>query len=361
VNRADDDDFVFLELELLRELLAGTMRPSMSADTLGFEWEVERAVDDFVFMCMLVGNDFIPGMPHLSVEDGALDKMLRTYTDILPSLGGFLTHKETLHFGRFERFVQQLARTEKVHFEMKAGNAARRSGAEPPVNHKQRYYLEKLGLHPKDAEGRQALVQAYLEGLSWCLAYYHKGCNSWNWFYPDFYAPLATDLTGLESYDVELTPGKPFPPLAQLLSVLPPQSSSLVPEPYRELMLSPTSPVFDAFPADFELDANGKRNEWEAIALLPFIDEKRLLAAAAAMQSRLTTAEAARNIPGTPNVFRPADCRPSADELPLPPANELESLKVAELRRFLSVRGCDTRGRKAELVSRLREAVEAEE
>lgn len=78
VSRADDDDFVFLELELLRELLAGTMRPSMSSEALAFEWETERAVDDFVFMCMLVGNDFIPGMPHLSVEDGALNKMLRT-------------------------------------------------------------------------------------------------------------------------------------------------------------------------------------------------------------------------------------------------------------------------------------------
>ena len=61
------------------------MRPGMAAEALGFEWLEERAVDDFVFMCMLVGNDFIPGLPHLSVEDGALNKMLRTYTDMLPT------------------------------------------------------------------------------------------------------------------------------------------------------------------------------------------------------------------------------------------------------------------------------------
>ena len=203
-------------------------------------------------------------MPHLSVADGALDLMMRTYTDALPSLGGYLTDKGTLHFGRFERYVQRLARSETAYFEMKGGNVARRgAGPTPPVNHRQRYYLEKLGLHPKDAAGRTSLVQSYLEGLSWCLGYYHKKCPSWNWFYPDFYAPLASDLTGLEAYTVDLELGTPFPPLAQLLSVLPPQSSELVPAPYRELMLSPTSPVFDAFPADFELDANGKRNEWE--------------------------------------------------------------------------------------------------
>ena len=38
--------------------------------------------------------------------------MLRVYTDILPTLGGYLTDKDQLHFGRFEAFVRQLARNE---------------------------------------------------------------------------------------------------------------------------------------------------------------------------------------------------------------------------------------------------------
>ena len=53
--------------------------------------------------------------------------------------------------------------------------------------------------------------------------------------------------------------GAPFSPLCQLLSVLPPQSGDLVPLAYRELMLSPSSPIYDAFPVDFALDANGAR------------------------------------------------------------------------------------------------------
>ena len=51
---------------------------------------------------------------------------------------------------------------------------------------------------------------------------------------------------------------------------------------------------------------------------------------------------------------------PSVDALPLPADGALDTLKVVELRQLLSVRGCNTRGRKAELVSRLQQAVERE-
>jgi hypothetical protein len=67
-------------------------------------------------------------------------------------------------------------------------------------------------------------VQSYLEGLYWVLIYYHKGCGSWTWYYPYLYAPLASDLVNLASIEVKFEAGRPFTPLLQLLSVLPPQS-----------------------------------------------------------------------------------------------------------------------------------------
>ena len=70
-------------------LLAASMRPALrdgdsmlrdgdSLDTSGERYPDERVVDDFVFLCMLVGNDFIPGLPSLDVADGALNLMLVT-------------------------------------------------------------------------------------------------------------------------------------------------------------------------------------------------------------------------------------------------------------------------------------------
>jgi 5'-3' exoribonuclease 1 len=54
--------------------------------------------------------------------------------------------------------------------------------------------------------------------------------------------------------------------------VPPPASSALVPPPYRKLMTSPTSPIQHFYPNDFQIDMEGKRNPWEGINLLEFID-----------------------------------------------------------------------------------------
>ena len=46
-------------------------------------------------------------------------------------------------------------------------------------------------------------------------------------------------------------------------------------------MYLPTSSIIDFYPQEFELDMNGKRQEWEAIVKIPFIDQDRLLKAMA--------------------------------------------------------------------------------
>ncbi len=53
------ESFILFQIGLLREYLELEFRN----DALPFAFNVERVIDDFVLFCMLIGNDFLPGMP----------------------------------------------------------------------------------------------------------------------------------------------------------------------------------------------------------------------------------------------------------------------------------------------------------
>lgn len=74
-------------------------------------------------------------------------------------------------------------------------------------------------------------------------------------------------------------PSQPFTPYQQLMSVLPRESSSLLPAPFQKMMLDKNGPLAMYFPAKLEIDKNGKKNSWESIIVLPFIDERVLTSA----------------------------------------------------------------------------------
>lgn len=82
------------------------------------------------------------------------------------------------------------------------------------------------------------------------------------------------------------------------MGVLPAGSRQHVPGPYRTLMLDNNSPIIDYYPQNFETDLNGKKQEWEAVVLIPFIDENRLLNAMETCNNQLNQEECSRNIHG---------------------------------------------------------------
>lgn len=88
--------FQLLHLGLVREYLDLEFRCE-----LPFGYNLERVIDDFVLMCIFVGNDFLPGLPGLDIAENAIDNMFKLYREILPQLGKFssldLRSISTLH------------------------------------------------------------------------------------------------------------------------------------------------------------------------------------------------------------------------------------------------------------------------
>ncbi|RUS21744.1 hypothetical protein BC938DRAFT_475360, partial [Jimgerdemannia flammicorona] len=160
---------------------------------------------------------------------------------------------------------------------------------------KKDYYWSKMKIDHNDPMQLEPLVEVYVTGLQWVLHYYYSGVASWGWFYPYHYAPKISDLVDLQRFHpITFDLGEPFKPFEQLMGVLPTLSKKLIPPAYRELMTDPTSPILDFYPTDFELDMNGKKQDWEAIVKIPFIDQARLLDAMRTKEHRLTEEERER-------------------------------------------------------------------
>jgi 5'-3' exoribonuclease 2 len=80
-------------------------------------------------------------------------------------------------------------------------------------------------------------------------------------------------------------------------------------------MTDEDSPIIDFYPPTFEIDMNGKKMAWQGVALLPFINEQRLLDAMAQQYPNLAEDEVRRNRWGNDVIF-------ASDEHPIYPFYE---------------------------------------
>uniref|UniRef100_A0A669DKD4 5'-3' exoribonuclease 1 n=1 Tax=Oreochromis niloticus TaxID=8128 RepID=A0A669DKD4_ORENI len=355
ITAPEETTFHLLHLSLMREYIDYEF--SELKNKMGSDYDLERVIDDWILMGFLVGNDFIPHLPNLHINHDALPLLYKTYISVLPSLGGYLNENGHLNLRNFEKYLEKLAEFDREHFnevfvdlkwfESKVGNkylneaaglAAEKEAASKDARknedsalclasqttsekitgeekaaaavdeeeeddifetefrqYKRTYYMNKIGVDVVSDEFLANQAKCYVEGIQWILHYYYHGVQSWSWYYPYHYAPYLSDIRNVSGLKLTFELGQPFMPFQQLLAVLPAASMELLPECYRHLMTSESSPIIGYYPLDFKTDLNGKQQEWEAVVLIPFIDERCLLAAMEPCNSKLTKEEKARN------------------------------------------------------------------
>jgi len=77
-----------MHLGLFREYLDHEF--STLKETLPFEYDLERIIDDFILINIFIGNDFLPHLPGLHINEGALNRLFEIYKRILPQAGASL-------------------------------------------------------------------------------------------------------------------------------------------------------------------------------------------------------------------------------------------------------------------------------
>ena len=238
---------------------------------------------DYVFLCFLLGNDFLPHFPTINLRTHGIQRVLDTYRNLPEKSRKMICIDDITHpyirWDLFSILIQKLASNEHEFLTQEYDHRdkqSRRFFSETTLEDKEsalssspiqfraeelyiaprirgwerRYYKTLFHVkHPNGCSrifrrttgGRpeeydayiQSICTNYMEGLEWVFHYYTTGCIDWQWAYQYDYPPLLRDLYQYLPRDSSLSNKplrmirecrNPFTSNEQLMFVLPSKS-----------------------------------------------------------------------------------------------------------------------------------------
>ena len=209
----DKKEYLFMDIDLLCNSIRNEMNNGKSNET---------CIYDYVFMCFLLGNDFLPHFPSLNIRTYGFQILLDIYFKVIGKYDDrcFINNGE-IQWKWVHLFLNEIAKNEKQYIlnetlsrdkmDNRIWSANTTEEIEQlitnvPIIYRQaekyicpqeigwekRYYRILEGIVEDDEVKRMS--ERYMEGLEWVYKYYTKDCVDWLWRYKYENAPLMKDI-----------------------------------------------------------------------------------------------------------------------------------------------------------------------
>jgi 5'-3' exonuclease len=306
-NNVKTDVINFVSIKIMKDCIFDSIQNIMSKNEHPIILDINKVVDDFIFICCLMGNDFLPHIPALDIYNNAIDKLLECYVENCLLNGYIVDKKDDININNdsFYSFIILLATDEektimknyslnqkKKKFPCQSTdpfdiemhkietlsfkiNDPIRLGEGPMIEWRERFYRHYYNVTNEELdEFTEKMVSNYNIGLKWVAMYYFDKCPSWDWYYPYDHAPFLTEMAKnkFKFDNIIFKESSSLTGYEQLLIVLPKVTSYLLPIELRKIMTNINGSAAHLYPDKFELDMIGKKKYWMCNPILPNLE-----------------------------------------------------------------------------------------
>lgn len=270
----------------------------------------DQCIKDYIFMCFLLGNDFLPHFPAINIRHNGIDLLLQLYKMLYGNNEKTFIKNGKICWKNLKVFINHIGDNEEeliLNIYKIRNKLEKRDYPEGDLEEKldkfnnvptQNRSIEKF-INPNENNWRWRYYKSifnvdidgnentenkfiknlslnYLQTLEWTYKYYTIGCQDWQFCYKYNYPPLFQDLYNYIPYfDNEMIECKNMEPLnvnTTLAYVLPYNCLYLLEEPFKKYLLENWS---EYYREDYHFKWAFCRYFWECHVEFPEIDIDR--------------------------------------------------------------------------------------